>query len=230
MNASWLPRLSREGRPAATPQPLPGAWWTWLAAGIVLALTVAAITGIISYEHGLDVAHATGNTGLVADLFPLVPDLLIAMSSLVLVVASAMGFGYPGAAIAALVVGIGWTVAQNVAAGLRISPGDAVLSGGVPVAFVLTVELLLWLVRKVRRTRATAGAGQREAAQPVTTAAALRLLLDSASQRDLAFVLGVDRNRVLAWDRRLDGADGEADGPVPAASMNGHAREGAGDL
>ena len=212
----WL-RPRRRHRPPASTQPLPGAWWTWLAAGIVLALTVAAITGIISYEHGLDVAHATGNTGMVADLFPLVPDLLIAMSSLVLVVASAIGDGYPVAAIGALVVGIGWTVAQNVAAGLRIGPGDAVLSGGVPVAFVLTVELLLWLVRKVRRSRPAAAA---ETAKPVTTAAALRLLLDSASQRDLAFVLGVDRNRVLAWDRRLDGADGEVDGPV-LATMNG---------
>lgn len=219
MSASWLRRLKREGKPAAAAQPLPGAWWSWLAAGIVLALTVAAITGIISYEHGLDVAHATGNTGMVADLFPLVPDLIIAMSSLVLVVASAIGDGYPAAAIAALVVGIGWTVAQNVAAGLRIGPGDAVLSGGVPVAFVLTVELLLWLVRKVRRTRATVAGG---AAQPVTTAAALRLLLDSASQRDLAFVMGVDRNRVLAWDRRLDGAWSEMDEPVPAASINGN--------
>jgi len=221
VNGGWLYRLRREGRPAATPLPLPGPWWSWLVAGIAGALTVAAITGIISYEHGLIVAHATGNTGLVADLFPLVPDLLIAMSSLVLVVASAIGAGYPAAAIAALVVGIGWTVAQNVAAGLRDGPGDAVLSGGVPVAFVLTVELLLWLVRNVRRTRPAVAGGAPEAGQPVTTAAALRLLLDSASQRDLAFVLGVDRNRVLAWDRRLDGADGGVDEPVPVASLNG---------
>src|SRR5438105_2958950 len=106
-------RLFRRTSPKTEtiPQPLPGTWWQWLAGGLLLSLAVAAITGIISYRHGLDVAHATRNGGVVAILIPAVPDLLIAMSSLVLVVASAINVTRPAAAIAAVVVGVGWTVA-----------------------------------------------------------------------------------------------------------------------
>lgn len=184
-----------------------GGWAWWLASGIVLALGVAAITGVISYEHGLDVARRTGNTGLVSFLIPLVPDLTIAMSSLVLVVASAIRAPRPWAAVVSLAVGIGWTVAQNVASGWAHGEGDAVLSGGIPVAFVLTVELLMWLVRCVRRARAAANAVP-EPGEPIAPAAALELLLGSASQRQLEEMLGVPRSRVRAWAAQVCPADG----------------------
>jgi hypothetical protein len=209
-------RIFRRTRPKAPAisQPLPGAWWHWLLAGILLAAAVAAFTGIISYEHGLDVAHATRNTGLVADLIPLVPDLTIAMSSLVLVVASAIGEGRPAAAVIALLVGIGWTVAQNVAAGLHGGAGGAILAGGIPVAFVLTVELLLWLVRKVRRARPGAIASQPQPGEPLSAEAALRALVASGSQRRVADLLGVPRSRVQGWAAQV--AE-----PAEAAAMNG---------
>lgn len=197
-------------KPEAAPRPLPGTWWQWLAAGLALSAGVATITGIISYRHGLDVAVVTGNGGVVAILLPLVPDLIIAMSSLVLVVASAIGAGRPPAAIAALVVGVGWTVAQNVAAGLRNGPGDAVLSGGIPVAFVLTVELMLWLVRNVRRPDPSR---QPEPGTTMTSDAALRALVESDSERQLEQLLGVPRSRVQAWKRQLAPASANGSGP-----------------
>ena len=56
---------------------------------------------------------------------------------------------------------------------------------------------------------------------------ALRLLLGTATQRDLAFALKVDRNRILAWERQLDAAATEADEPsaeaIPEPSLNGSA-------
>jgi hypothetical protein len=212
-------------RTTATTRPLPGSWWQWLAAGIALALAVAGITGIISYEHGLDVAHATGNTGLVAILIPLVPDLDIAMSSLVLVVASAAGERRPFAAMAALVVGIGWTVAQNVAGGWHGGAGGALLAGGIPVAFVLTVELLLWLVRKLRRGEPAATPSHPQPPAPLTTEAALRVLLASDSQRRLSELLDVPRSRVQAWGRQVAEPVAEA---TPEAALNGSSHAAAG--
>jgi hypothetical protein len=70
------------GTPAAPGSGQPAtARSQWLVPGIALAAALSAITGIVSYKHGLDVARSTGNAGLVAYLIPLVPDLMIAMSS-----------------------------------------------------------------------------------------------------------------------------------------------------
>lgn len=187
-------------RRATITQPPPAGWAWYLGTGITLAAAVAGITGVISYNHGLDVAHATGNTGLVAVLIPLVPDLTIAMSSLALVVASLIRAPRPFPAILALIVGIGWTIVQNVAAGWDNGQGAALLSGAIPVAFVLTVELLMWLVRQFRRPRPAATSGdQQQPAAPVTVEEALRALVDSESERCLADVLGVTRDRVRKW-------------------------------
>lgn len=201
----------------------------WLATGITLAAALSAITGVISYKHGLDVARTTGNAGLVSYLLPLVPDLMIAMSSLVLFVDSLMDAERPRAAISALVAGIGWTVAQNVAAGWHQGWGGRVIDAGIPLGFVLTFELLLWLFRRLRRAAPDAGAaaagGQPESPEPLDTMAALEALLDSESERNLAFILKVDRMKVKAWKNQVETADGEVvegapqDAPVP--SLNG---------
>lgn len=197
------------------------AWRRWLITGIVVAGAVAGITGVISYNHGLAIARDTGNAGLVSYLLPLVPDLSIAMSSLILFVASMAdgdGADRPKPAVVAMAGGIGWTVAQNVAAGWHQGWGARVIDAGVPLALVLTFELLLWLFRRFRRlapaSPAEAAGGDPQAPQPLDTMAALRALLDSASSRDLAFTLGVDRNRLLAWDRRLAASAEEADEPA----------------
>ena len=120
-----------------------------LLAGLTSA-ALAAITGVISYNHGLDVVRLVGNTGTVAYLVPLVPDLMIVTSSLTLIEASALRVARPAMAIVALLAGIGWTVAVNVAAGWRGGPGGALIAAGVPLAFVVTLESLLWLVRRGR--------------------------------------------------------------------------------
>jgi hypothetical protein len=118
-------------------------------AGATMA-AVSLITGVISYRHGLDVARLAGNTGLVAYLIPLVPDLMIVGSSLALMDAAAARSARPVMAMVALVAGIGWTVAMNVAAGWLHGPGSSLLAGGVPLAFVATFESLLVLYRRGR--------------------------------------------------------------------------------
>lgn len=206
--------------PPATPGsgPRQAARSQWLLPGIALAVAVSAITGIVSYEHGLDVARATGSAGLVAYLIPLVPDLLIAMSSVTLVEASRRG-ERPPTAMLALAAGIGWTVAQNIAGGWHGGTGGRLIAAGIPLALVATFESLLWLLRNARAAVAAPPASHPAPAGPLSAEAALAALLASQSQRQLAELLDVPRSRVQAWARQLAG-------PVTAAapaSVNGSA-------
>lgn len=193
----------------------------WLATGIILAAALSAITGVISYKHGLDVARTTGNAGLVSYLLPLVPDLMIAMSSLVLFVDSLMDAERPRTAVAALVGGIGWTVAQNVAAGWHQGWGGRIIDAGIPLGFIFTFESLLWLFRRFRKPAAQdpaeVSADAPESAEPLDTMALLEALLASESERNLAFMLKVDRMKVRAWQTQLETASEEAveDTPEP---------------
>ena len=142
-------RIGRRSPKADPAGPVAASRSRLVLVGVSLA-ALSAITGVISYSHGLDVARWVGNAGLVAYLVPLVPDLMIVTSSLTLIEASAAKAPRPLAAMLALLVGIGWTVAQNIAAGWRNGPGGAVLAAGIPLAFVFTFESLLWLVRRGR--------------------------------------------------------------------------------
>jgi hypothetical protein len=198
---------------------------------VALAAALSAITGIVSYKHGLTVARWTGNEGLVAYLVPLVPDLMIAMSSVTLIEASAMRVRRPATAVTALVSGIGWTVAQNIAAGWRSGWGGALIAAGIPLALVVTFESLLWLLRKRRSGEANhQGSGAAPAPEPRDTMTVLRELLDSESERHLAVLLKVDRMKVRSWQAALDAAAAEpvedpagADQGLVPAGMNGHA-------
>ena len=205
----------------------------WLVTGIALAAALSAITGVISYKHGLDVARTTGNAGLVSYLLPLVPDLMIAMSSLVLFVDSLMDAERPRTAVAALVGGIGWTVAQNVAAGWHQGWGGRIIDAGIPLGFIFTFESLLWLFRRFRKPvtqpSATAVASEPGTPEPLDTMAALQALLASETERNLAFILKVDRMKVKAWKSQMETASEELvedapelePGAVPAPALNG---------
>ena len=185
---------------------------------------LSAITGIISYEHGLNVARWVGNSGLVAYLIPLVPDLMIVTSSITLIEAAAVKARRPWMAMVSLAAGIGWTVAMNVAAGSRHGTGGALLAGGVPVAFVATFESLLWLHRRGRGGETPHPAP----AAPATCGHVPAMNLDEAiraasphmSQVELAAAFGKSRTtirRYLARDEEpvaeLAGAATNGDGP-----------------
>ena len=187
----------------------------WLPAGVALAAALSGITGVISYQHGLYVARLTGNTGLAVYLVPLVPDLMIAMSSVTLIEASRRS-ERPPTAMVALVAGIGWTVAQNIAGGWHGGVGGRLIAAGIPLALVATFESLLWLLRNRRRGAGAPAANQSQPAGPVSAEAALKALLASDSQRRVAELLGVPRSRVQALARQV--AE-----PAETAAMNGSA-------
>jgi len=161
------------------------------------AAALSAITGIVSYEHGLAVVRAVGNSGLVAYLVPLVPDLMIVTSSLTLMEAAAVRARRPAVAVALLVAGIGWTVAMNVAAGWHEGPGGALIAGAIPVAFVGTFESFLWLYRLGRRP---AAAGHPETGcdhlPPLSLDAAIRAADGHLPKRQIAAAFETSRARV----------------------------------
>src|SRR5271165_2366709 len=112
--------------------------------------------------------------------------------------ARAMDQGLPVMAMLSLVAGIGWTVAQNVAAGLHDSAGNALISAGVPLAFIATFESLLLQFRRGR------GDGPQTVApattsQPVDVPATLQRLVDHfGSERATADALKMSRDVLRA--------------------------------
>ncbi|GAA2092217.1 DUF2637 domain-containing protein [Actinomadura alba] len=235
--------MSKQPPAAATGGLMPAAGGTLLAA-------LAAITAIISYQHGLQVVRASGTTGWVAYLVPLVPDLSIAACSLAVLLAALHGLGRPPLAWAGLVFGVAATLCMNIAAGWTHGYAGALVSALAPVALLLSYETLMDMIRRIR---------QRAEQQPPAAAAEHGVqcphrpvvgCMESAVQyfvceRDChgetptftaaAAAFGVNRNKlsdaVDAADRTAAGEPDEEPAPLPAAhTNNGHAHAAAAGL
>jgi hypothetical protein len=152
-------------------------WRRWIAGCALAALAI--ITGIISYLHALTVAEWTGSRGLVAHLLPLVADLMIVTASMALLDTKRRKPWLPWSA---LTVGIGSTVAMNVFAGLHDGAGGALVASLAPVALVLSLETLMWLIK-------TTSAG---------------LLADQPDDCPHTVALTVDEAIVNAWNHQRD--------------------------
>jgi len=111
---------------------------------VVTVLTVPAVAAVMSYGHLRAVAAAQGENA--AALFPLSVDGLIVAASLVLLVRRRSGL--PGGALAwsGLLIGIAATVAGNVASA-EPTLAARLVAAWPPVAFALSYELLLALIR-----------------------------------------------------------------------------------
>jgi len=185
-------------------------------AGLSLA-ALAAITGIVSYLHALTVVYLTGSAGLVAYLIPFVADLMIVTASLAILDAIRHQAPKPPLAMVSLVAGIGSTLAMNIVAGLHISAGGALVAALPPVAFVLSLETLMGIVRLARAgdgaSHLTATDGQcphqvaMSAEDAVVTAYlhARDCLGEPVSQRQLSATFGVPRPKVATLIGTLNG-------------------------
>jgi hypothetical protein len=185
-------------------------------AGLSLA-ALAAITGIVSYLHALTVVYLTGSAGLVAYLIPFVADLMIVTASLAILDAIRHHAPKPPLAMVSLVAGIGSTLAMNIVAGLHISAGGALVAALPPVAFVLSLETLMGIVRLARAgngaSHLTATDGQcphqvaMSAEDAVVTAYlhARDCLGEPVSQRQLSATFGVPRPKVATLVGTLNG-------------------------
>ena len=185
-------------------------------AGLSLA-ALAAITGIVSYLHALTVVYLTGSAGLVAYLIPFVADLMIVTASLAILDAIRHHAPKPPLAMVSLVAGIGSTLAMNIVAGLHISAGGALVAALPPVAFVLSLETLMGIVRLARAgdgaSHLTATDGQcphqvaMSAEDAIVTAYlhARDCLGEPVSQRQLSATFGVPRPKVATLVGTLNG-------------------------
>jgi Protein of unknown function (DUF2637) len=204
----------------ATPAAHPTSPVIRLLAGLSLAV-LAVITGIVSYLHALTVVHLTGSTGLVAYLIPFVADLMIITASLALLDAIGHQAPKPPLAMLSLVVGIGSTLAMNIVAGLHTSAGGALVAALPPVAFVLSLETLMGIIRLARGPGAAAGLDDDDTC-PHTVASTAEeaavqayfhtrdCLLEPVSQRQFAASFGLSRTRMADLAASINGS-----GPVP---------------
>jgi len=201
-----------------------------LIAAVSLA-GLAAITGVISYLHALTVAEWTGSRGLVAHLIPLVADLMIVTASMALLDSARRKPVLPWSA---LTVGIGATVAMNVAAGSREGAGGALVAALAPVALVLSLETLMWLMKHAPGGGQPASGGDGE---PCPHKVALSVdeaivnawlhLRDCAGerpvQRQFAAAFDVPRTKVAALVGSLNGQHPQEPGTDPDGGSDGAA-------
>ena len=87
----------------------------WSAVAVVIA--VAAIAAVVAYNHALALVEAHGESGAVAHLVPLTVDGLIYASSMALLSSARQRRPAPALAYGLLALGIGATLAANVAHG-----------------------------------------------------------------------------------------------------------------
>jgi len=133
-------------------------------AAVTTVLTVAAVAAVLSYGHLRTVAARSGEAH--AWLFPLSVDGLIVAASLVLLVRRRCG--QPGGALAwgGLALGVAATVAGNIASA-EPTAAARVIAAWPPVAFALSYELLLALIRPaVRSGQPDPGADHPPAPEP----------------------------------------------------------------
>jgi hypothetical protein len=99
----------------------------------VVVLVVATFAAIVSYSHIYDLGRAHGQAGTAARLLPLSVDGLILATSLVLLHEARQVRPAPALARWMLALGVGATVAANVAHGLAFGPlgGHLGLASGV---------------------------------------------------------------------------------------------------
>lgn len=226
------------------------AWWSRLIAGSAFAV-VAVVTGRISYVHIQELTLALHQPASIAQIMPFGVDGLIVVGSVALLQA---GETQPWLGWVCVIPGALVSLFANVWSFIGYGLLSAAWAGVASMSFIVaTYTLERWLKAQFKastrpgsgtpaaasETTVPDGAAQAspELAQPASPLAALQTLLDSESERNLAFLLGVDRNRVKAWQRRLDASGEEPDeddaaeaagasqGHVPA-TVNGSAHGG----
>lgn len=213
--------------------------WARLTGALAFAV-VAAVTGRVSYIHIQALSLALHQPPGVARIMPFGVDGLIVVGSVALLQPPE---NQPWLGWVCVVPGSLVSLYANVMSSIADGVQSAFWAGVASMSFIAaTYTLERWLKGQfsagsqggsagspdadAEDASAGGGEGDPEPAQP-TTMEALRVLLGTATQRDLAFALRVDRNRILAWERQLDAAAAEVDEPpalepVPAG-MNGSA-------
>ncbi len=177
--------------------------WSTIAA----VAGVAVVAGWVSYEHALAVVRAHGEAGAVAQVYPVTVDGLIYSASMVLLDSARRTVDAPRLARWHLALGIGATLAANVAAGLHFGPVGAVVAAWPALALVGSYELLMLIIRSGARAEGTdtirTPAG---APEPVTDPAAVRAALNGhVAKAEKLFAADITAGKVPGIRRIMTG-------------------------
>lgn len=209
--------------------------WSWLTVGVTLftVATITSITAAISYEHEYQLARQHGQAPWVSSLLPFTVDGMILGASVVLVWAASQGIRRPVRPLAVLLVGIGATIAANLAAGIGDGALGAAVSAWSGLALILISDVAMWLMDALRKL--AAGDDPRPAAAcscpppPVSVAEALPLA--QARLRELGEPSGQQAlaDRFLITRHQVRAAMGAASPPaltLAGAGVNGDGSHG----
>jgi hypothetical protein len=184
-------------------------WIRRLTVGAVLL--VAAIAATVSFVHIQHLAITNGQTRLSAMLLPVSIDGTVLASSMVMVRAARLGIGTPWLSRVGLALSVAATLAANLDYGLSYGLTGALISAWPALAFLLTAELAIGMLRQSRSATVTAkdATGQRDSR---ATRSAPRQKAATAAGPDIE----ASALAVLARQPGVSGADlGRAIGASP---------------
>lgn len=116
------------------------------AVAVVAVVVVSVVAAVVSYAHMRAVAHVAGE-GWRAEILPLSVDGLLVAASLVLLLRRRAGRAAGGLVWTSMLLGVGASLAANVAAAEPTVLGR-VVAAWPPLAFFLTFELLVQVLRE----------------------------------------------------------------------------------
>ncbi len=146
--------------------------WTIRILTALVVVGLGLVAAVVSFQHGLQVVQAHGQSGRTAYLTPLTVDGLVLVASLVLLDSARHGVKTPGLAVWTMALGIGATLGVNVLFGWSYGIVGAIVAGWPAVALVLTVELLMGMIR---RGQAVSQEGAQIVRPPVEVAEGTRI-------------------------------------------------------
>ena len=177
----------------------------------VAVAAVAAVAGIVSYQHAYELVREHGESRATARLLPFTVDGLIWAASMVILDASRRRQRVPPLAAWSLAVAIIATIGANLAHGLGHGPVGALVSAWPALALIGSYELLMMLTRtepgtSERHSRDSAAhqaaPGREQGAPPPpdqepTVEQTVQAWHDAGrSQRAIARELSIDRRKV----------------------------------
>jgi Protein of unknown function (DUF2637) len=177
----------------------------------VAVVAVAAVAGIVSYQHAYELVREHGESGATAQLLPFIVDGLIWAASMVILDASRRRHRVPPLAAWSLAAAIIATIGANLAQGLGHGPIGALVSAWPALALVGSSELLMMLIRTEPGTserQAGASAAHQAAPgpeqgappppdhKPTVEQTVQAWHDDGRSQRAIARELSIDRRKV----------------------------------
>lgn len=173
---------------------------------------MAIFAAVVSYDHIYTLGRAHGQAGAAGALLPLSVDGLILAASLMMLHEANAGRTVPPLARAMMALGVGATVAANVAYGITFGLVGAVISAWPSIAFIGSAEMLMIMISRARGPVVQTPEPPAQEVPANVEAAALQAYTASRaagaplSQRAIAEDFGISRRTVARLVSGLNGS------------------------